>query len=109
MKGDKIVHDVPSCGMEWTVKNNIAAMVDEGYNHEKVMHGGAQFLSPECMVCGIPTRIRLPWTYTEAHIREWKNGAHIQNVFPTLPAPIREIMKTGTHPDCWERAFAELD
>lgn len=33
----------------------------------------------------------------------------IQDAMPTTPAPIREQMMTGTHPECWEEMWNEME
>jgi hypothetical protein len=33
----------------------------------------------------------------------------IQDAMPTTPAPIREQMMTGTHPECWDEMWKEED
>jgi hypothetical protein len=44
---------------------------------------------------------------------EWKlwqeDGNYIQDVFPHLDAPQREMLLTGTHPECWKLMFPELE
>ena len=33
------------------------------------------------------------------------NAKYIQDSFPYLSAPNRELIKTGTHPECWDEIF----
>lgn len=39
--------------------------------------------------------------------RKWKEGALIQDAFPTLSADEREFIKTGITPAEWETLFGE--
>lgn len=39
----------------------------------------------------------------------WAAGAHIQTVFPELPAEVRETMISGSCPDCFAAAFPDED
>lgn len=36
----------------------------------------------------------------------WKNGAMIQNAMPYLTADEREMLISGTCPQCWEEMFS---
>jgi hypothetical protein len=36
-----------------------------------------------------------------------QEGRHIQQVLPGWPAPRRELLMTGFHPDCWDEMFVE--
>lgn len=40
----------------------------------------------------------------------WKVTRHyVQDVFPTLTSQDREILISGTHPDCWREIFPDPD
>jgi len=34
-------------------------------------------------------------------IQNSRNGTLVQEAFPDLEAPLREQLKTGVHPECW--------
>lgn len=50
-----------------------------------------------CMWCGQRSEIEVNY----AHYQKWVQGALIQNAFPELNADERELVKLGTHPECW--------
>jgi hypothetical protein len=35
------------------------------------------------------------------------NTQHVQVAFPDMSAGDRELLISGTHPECWERIFAD--
>lgn len=35
------------------------------------------------------------------------SGEHVQNVFPTMDAGKRELLISGTHPECWDRFMGD--
>jgi hypothetical protein len=39
----------------------------------------------------------------------WRNGALAQDAFPYLHADQRELLISGTCPDCFEKLFGELE
>jgi hypothetical protein len=39
----------------------------------------------------------------------WADMQLIQNAMPTTPAPIREQIITGIHPECWENPKKEWE
>lgn len=55
----------------------------------------------ECMFCGKPSRIEL--TATQAG--DLADGRPVQDVLPEMPRPLREVIISGTHPECWDNAF----
>lgn len=57
-----------------------------------------------CMMCGNTSTLH--YTAKEAEgFRRWQNGELIQNAMPWLSADEREMLMTGTHPDCWDEMF----
>ncbi len=59
------------------------------------------FVTRTCIVCGLNDEIRLD----AAKVARWQAGEHVQNVWPEMPAPRRELLITGTHPACWDKLF----
>lgn len=45
----------------------------------------------------------------EDQLFEWLSGGLIQEAFPGMPAPLREQLLSGIHPECWENIFAGID
>ncbi len=39
----------------------------------------------------------------------WQSGEFIQDAFPYLNANQRELIKTGIHPECWDKMFGNED
>lgn len=56
-----------------------------------------------CIVCGESSEMQI-----SAHgYKAWKDGAYVQTAFPELAACEREMLISGTHPQCWDTLFAE--
>lgn len=71
-----------------------------------------QIISPRCFDCGKKTNVEV----TEAEFdryQAFKQGLpgprHIQDVFPDWSADQREMLLSGTHPECWDRMFGDED
>lgn len=60
------------------------------------------YLSDPCIGCGKRSALSLDAAAFDA----WRAGALIQQAFPSLTADEREMIKTGTHGDCWDKIFA---
>ena len=58
-----------------------------------------------CVVCGKAATLEVPL----AGLRKWQAGTHAQDAFPEIPPPVRELLITGTHPECWEVLWKEED
>jgi hypothetical protein len=39
----------------------------------------------------------------------WREGELIQKALPELPAPLREMLISGTCPECWDAMFKDCD
>jgi hypothetical protein len=57
--------------------------------------------TPPCPVCGLPTFMEVD----AAAFFRWQSGELIQKAFPLLTSDLRELLKSGTHPDCWKVLF----
>lgn len=61
-------------------------------------------ISVRCPICGEYHSVFVE----KADYWKWiKNNLHVQGVFPYLSAEEREILISGTCPDCWNRMFKE--
>lgn len=60
--------------------------------------------TPPCILCGQSTVMEV----SEDAFYRWRNpnGLNIQDAFPFLNADERELLKTGTHPACWDQITA---
>lgn len=56
---------------------------------------------PRCTFCGYRTTLSVPLE----GFRLRQNGAAAQVAFPEMPMEIREIVISGTHPECWAAEF----
>jgi hypothetical protein len=75
--------------------NNNFQFLDEGVIFSKV-----------CFHCGDESWFRI----TEKEYKAWvTNDGYIQDVFPHMSNEDREVMISGTHPDCWNAMFPEED
>jgi hypothetical protein len=43
----------------------------------------------------------------EVKLLAWEKGRHIQDAFPELTEGQRELIKTGTHPACWDEMLGD--
>lgn len=68
---------------------------------EKILthHGYCVVCHEPSMVVGIPLD----------GYRRWKAGQHVQDALPELSASDREILISGTHSDCWDRLWGDMD
>lgn len=46
---------------------------------------------------------------TEQEFERFKLGEHVQNIFPQRSNDERELLITGTHPECWDTMFPKED
>lgn len=61
--------------------------------------------TPGCSGCGQST-----WfTMSEEQFRFWQQGVHVQDIFPDWSPEDREMLISGTCPECWEEMWAEDD
>lgn len=58
-------------------------------------------VTQKCIVCNEATTL----TVNTVKLRRWQAGEHVQSVWPDWSANKRELMITGTHPDCWDKMF----
>jgi hypothetical protein len=49
------------------------------------------------------------WSLDREAVENWQAGENIQSVFPDMSLADREIMISGTHPECWDKLFAERE
>lgn len=63
------------------------------------------FRTQPCMHCGVHSNVTLDLT----KLKRWVGGAFVQDVWPEKTAPERELLMTGTHPECWIAMFGTGD
>ncbi len=56
-----------------------------------------------CISCGEVSTLELE----PEKVRRYEAGEHVQNVWPEKSPGERELLITGTHPDCWDKMFPE--
>lgn len=61
--------------------------------------------TPACTLCHRTSTLQVP----AVGYHEWQAGEFIQVALPNLTADEREMLKTGTHPDCWDSIFPDED
>lgn len=54
-----------------------------------------------CMFCQRTSVVDL----TAAEAAAWRSGVVIQDAMPQRPAPERELIRSGIHPECWAENF----
>jgi hypothetical protein len=55
------------------------------------------YVSPACILCGKSTTMELD----SEDIYKWRGGSLIQDIWPDMPKEQREVIMSGTHPECW--------
>ena len=60
-----------------------------------------EMVCPKCLFCGVQTTLEV--SLSGFQLRQ--NGAAVQVAFPEMPMEIREIVISGTHPECWAAEF----
>jgi hypothetical protein len=61
------------------------------------------FRTKRCFHCGQTSLIDLD----EDRVQAWIGGSYVQDVFPEMSVGEREMLISGTHPECWEAIFSE--
>jgi hypothetical protein len=61
--------------------------------------------TPACAVCGQATVVRVD----SVGLLAWRRGALIQKAFPEMPIEQRELLISGTHPECWATITEGMD
>lgn len=61
--------------------------------------------TPICFVCGEKSFIKV----RRSDLERYKNGDLIQHAFPEMLPQDREMLISGTHPDCFDQLFPEED
>jgi hypothetical protein len=56
-----------------------------------------------CVMCGNRSYVEVD----AADFERWQAGEHVQNVWPKATPGWREVLITGTHPECWDKMFAD--
>lgn len=68
------------------------------------------FVTPTCPFCGKKGNVVLNEEQIQKHVAYSRGEIRfIQDAFPELSAPVREQIKTGIHPQCWDEAFSDMD
>jgi hypothetical protein len=55
-----------------------------------------------CIECGKKTEVEVDPVAWENYTRR---GMYVQEAFPDWSADRRELLITGTHPECWSKIF----
>jgi hypothetical protein len=62
--------------------------------------------TPTCMYCWTSSQLAIP----ETGWKKWQQGAYLlQEALPELSAATREMLISGTHPDCWNAMKTKLN
>ena len=56
-----------------------------------------------CMICNKVSVLEVE----ESELAARNAGAMVQDAFPTRDADFRELIISGTHPECWDETFGE--
>ena len=63
------------------------------------------FVARRCLFCGTVHCVEVD---AEAY-RAWRGGAYIQVAFPHMSADQREVLMSGTCPECWDKHMGDPD
>jgi hypothetical protein len=55
-------------------------------------------ICPTCLVCGEAPKVPV----RRADLKRWQSGEYLQVAFPEMPPAQREMLQSGTHPECWD-------
>lgn len=66
---------------------------------------GVEIVTKPCVVCGTQHRFILNRQDYEA----WQTDTHIQRAFPDMSNDEREILISGTCPECWDILWAGVE
>ena len=55
----------------------------------------------KCILCNEASFIMLD----DTKCLRWQGGERVQVVWPEMPPDERELLITGTHPQCWDEMF----
>jgi hypothetical protein len=58
-----------------------------------------------CLKCGESSTVMVE----AAALSAWRKGKLIQDAFPLMDKGQRELLQTGTHPECWKILFKDED
>lgn len=64
-----------------------------------------EYTTEPCMVCNQSEKLLLD----EEALIKWHYGMFIQEAFPDLTPAERELIMTGTHNDCFEMLFEDME
>ena len=56
-----------------------------------------------CIECGKTSKLII----TAEEYSRYDNGEYVQDVFPNWSKEDRELLITGTHPECWKKIFID--
>lgn len=54
-----------------------------------------------CRLCGVNSVLDVP----SDGLALWRSGKYVQDAFPDLSVDDRELLVSGTHPECWNNLF----
>ena len=57
----------------------------------------------QCMFCGKTGTVEVP----EDGFQKWRDGVLIQDAMPDVSKEVREVLITGTHPECWKKYMTD--
>lgn len=58
-------------------------------------------IEAECRICGKTKSLNVDYD----RVQKWMNGMLIQDAFPEMPVEDRELLISGTCPECWDKLF----
>lgn len=65
--------------------------------------------TPPCMACGRRGSVEMTEEQFAAFVAVQRDGTLIQIALPEVAPPIREQLRNGTHPECWDFMFGRAE
>lgn len=76
------------------------------YSNNYITDGESVFFTKTCIHCGKESELKITYDQYFAWVI---NDGYIQDVFPEMTNPEREVLISGTHPECWDEMFLGSD
>ena len=63
-------------------------------------------INKKCSWCGGDSLIKMTYNQNDAFVNK---TSYIQDIFPHIEKDLREVLISGTHPECWIEMFEDIE
>lgn len=70
------------------------------------MENTVRYMPKQCGWCSKPPTLMV---LDATEYERWQAGEFVQVAFPTMSADLREVLISGTHPQCWDKMLSDWD